>query len=45
MLVDKVSYKEVEVDTAIYDESIPPKDVIYASDVRDKALDIFHKGS
>lgn len=44
ILVDRVSYKEVEVDTAIYDESIPPKDVIYGNDVRDKALDIFHKG-
>lgn len=44
ILVDRVTYKEIEVDAAIFDETIRPKDVIYGGDVKDKALDLFHNG-
>jgi len=44
VLVDKVTKKEVEINTDIFDESIRPKDVIYGIDVKDRALDIYENG-
>lgn len=43
-MVDRVSKKDVKIDSAIYDESIRPKDVIYGIDVKENALDIYDKG-
>lgn len=44
VLVDKVSRKEVVIDADIYDESIPPRDVVYGADVKMNALKIFQHG-
>lgn len=43
-LVDKITRKEVKMDSAIFDENIRPRDVIYGVDVKQKALDIYDKG-
>jgi hypothetical protein len=44
ILVDKVTRKEIEIDAAIYDETIKPRDVIYGADVKGNALKIYEKG-
>lgn len=44
ILVDKITRKEIEIDLSIYDLSVKPKDVIYGVDVKDKAMDLYHKG-
>lgn len=44
ILVDKTSRGEVKIDSEIFDESIKPKDVIFGEDVKEKALNIYHKG-
>jgi hypothetical protein len=43
-MVDRVTRKEVKIDSAIYDESIKPKDVIYGIDVKENALTIYDNG-
>jgi hypothetical protein len=43
-LVDKITRREVEIDSAVYDPEIRPKDVIYGVDVKEKALLIYDKG-
>lgn len=44
LLVDKETKKEVKIDSVIFDENIKPKDVIYGSDVRDKAINLYLNG-
>lgn len=44
ILIDTKTKKEVEIDPAIYDLSIRPKDVIYGEDVKEQALDILRNG-
>lgn len=44
VLVDKVTRKEIEVDTTIFDEGVRPQDVIYGIDVKDRAMDLYDKG-
>jgi twinkle protein len=43
-LIDKVTRKEVEIDPALYDESVRPKDVVYGGDVKANALNIYKNG-
>lgn len=43
-LVDKVSMKEVQIDPAIFDLSVKPKDVTYGEDVKYSALDLYDNG-
>lgn len=43
-LIDKISRKEIEVDTTVFDEGIRPQDVIYGIDVKDRAMDLYDKG-
>lgn len=44
ILVDKVSRKEVEINPDVYDESIPPKDIIYAATVKQNAINLYKYG-
>lgn len=44
VLVDKVSRREVVIDANMFDESIPPRDVIYGADVKMNALKIYQYG-
>jgi len=44
ILIDTKTKKEIEIDPAIYDLSIRPKDVIYGEDVKEQALDILRNG-
>lgn len=44
VFVDRKSKKEIEVDAAIFDEGIKPKDVIYGIDVKPQALSIYDNG-
>lgn len=44
VLVDKVSRKEVQVDSTVFDEGIRPQDVIYGIDVKDRALALYDSG-
>jgi hypothetical protein len=44
ILVEKITRKEVKIDTAIFDETIKPKDVIYGADVKGEAFNIFKYG-
>lgn len=44
ILIDKVTRREVEVDTTVFDEGIRPQDVIYGIDVKDRAMDLYDKG-
>lgn len=44
VLVDKITRKEVEVDTTIFDEGVRPQDVIYGIDVKDKAMSLYDTG-
>jgi hypothetical protein len=44
ILIEKVSRKEVELDAAIFDETVKPKDVIYGADVKNAALNIYRNG-
>ena len=44
VLVDRITRKEIEIDLAIYDLSIKPKDVIYGIDVKDKAMSLYDNG-
>lgn len=44
VLVDKVSRKEVVIDADVFDESIPPRDVVYGADVKMNALNIYQLG-
>ncbi len=44
ILVDKTTRKEVEIDPALFDESIRPRDVIYGIDVKEQALKIYDTG-
>lgn len=43
-LVEKLTYNEVKIDEAIYDESIKPKDVIYGIDCKADAMRLYDKG-
>jgi hypothetical protein len=36
--------KDVKIDMAVYDRSAPVKDVVFGSDVKDKAFDIYNRG-
>lgn len=44
VLVDRVTRKEIEVDTTVFDEGIRPQDVIYGIDVKDKAMGLYDAG-
>lgn len=44
LLVDNITRKEVQVDAAIFDQDIRPKDVIYGIDVKDKAMSLYDNG-
>lgn len=44
VLVDKITRKEVEVDTTIFDEGVRPQDVIYGIDVKEKAMSLYDTG-
>ena len=44
VLVDNVSRKEVEVNDAIYNVDIKPKDVIFGEDVKQEAINIYLNG-
>jgi len=44
LLVDKDTGKETSIDETIFDPSIKPKDVIYGSDVRPQAINIYKSG-
>jgi hypothetical protein len=44
ILVDKVTRKEVVIDPAVFDESIPPKDIIYAATVKENAMNLYKFG-
>ena len=44
MLIEKDTNKETSVDETMFDPSIKPKDVIYGSDVRSNAIDIYKNG-
>ena len=44
VLIDTKTKKEVEIDPAIYDLSIRPKDVIYGEDVKEQALELLRNG-
>lgn len=44
ILVDKVSRREIVIDADVYDESIPPRDVIYGADVKMNAIKIYKSG-
>jgi hypothetical protein len=44
VLVDRVSRKEVEVDTTVFDEGLKPKDVIYGIDVKENAMKLYDEG-
>ncbi len=44
ILVDKITRKEVEVDTTVFDEGLRPKDVIYGIDVKEQALTLYDIG-
>ena len=44
VLVEKVTRKEISIDPAIYDESMPPKDVIYGATVKGNAIDLYKYG-
>lgn len=44
VLVDKVTRKEVEIDTTTFDEGIRPQDVIYGIDVKDEAMRLYDSG-
>ncbi len=43
-LVEKATYKEVQIDESIYDLNIRPKDVIYGIDVKADALSLYRNG-
>jgi hypothetical protein len=43
-LIDKVTRKEVEVDSSIYDENVRPRDVVYGEDVKGDAIKIYNEG-
>jgi len=43
-LVNKKTFKEVEIDSDIYNLEIRPKDVIFGEDVKDEALKIYNSG-
>lgn len=43
-LVEKTTKKEVEIDAAVFDPDIRPRDVIYGIDVKEQALAIYHNG-
>lgn len=44
LLVDKTTRQEIKIDSAIYDETIRPRDVIYGADVKGDALYIYQHG-
>ena len=44
IFVEKINHKEVQIDVAIFDPDIRPKDVIYGIDVKKEALKIYHEG-
>lgn len=44
ILVDKITRKEIEVDTKVFDEDGRPKDVIYGIDVKENAMSLYDKG-
>lgn len=43
-LVDKITKSEVDISSDVYDENIPPKDVIYGEEVKGKAISIYNDG-
>jgi len=43
-LVDKITYKEVEINSDVYNLDIKPKDVIYGEDVKSQALQLYDNG-
>ena len=43
-LVEKSTYKEIEIDESIYDLSVRPKDVIYGIDCKQDAMNMFRNG-
>lgn len=44
VLVDKITRKEVEIDSTTFDEGIRPQDVIYGIDVKDEAMRLYDSG-
>ena len=44
IMVDKITRKEVEINADVFDESIPPKDIIYGSMVKSNAMDLYNNG-
>ena len=44
ILVDKITRKEIDINSDIYDESIRPQDVIYGIDVKERAIDLYNNG-
>lgn len=44
ILVDKISRKEIDVNSTIFDEGIKPQDVIYGIDVKDRAMNLYDEG-
>lgn len=44
VLVDRANKKEVEIDAAVFDLNIRPKDVIFGEDVKAEALSIYDNG-
>lgn len=43
-LVEKTTKKEIQIDAAVFDPDIRPRDVIYGIDVKEKALAIYDHG-
>jgi hypothetical protein len=44
VLIDSVSRKEVQIDPAIFDHAVRPKDVIFGEDVKADALQVYDAG-
>lgn len=44
ILVDKVTRREIDINSDIYDETIRPQDVIYGIDVKERAMDLYNVG-
>lgn len=44
ILVDKITRKEIAVDTTVFDEGIRPHDVIYGIDVKNEAMKLYDAG-
>lgn len=44
VLIDKITRKEIEIDSTVFDEGIRPQDVIYGIDVKDEAMKLYDKG-